>query len=414
LVCWSALLIYIGAQAIPIPPALIKALSPARSSLSTAMTSVVGPDLLIPLSISTTQTVEYLGRFAGYFLIFLLAHELALLVGETRQWLFILGVVLVGIFEAAIGIAQFVLSGNSTPATGTYVNRNHLGGLLGMILPIALGQATISLRYAADRASPFMSIERTARICVWCSVCGILLGGILCTSSRMSAIACVIAATATLCLVYRPSLPKLTSIAICVLLAMAFLLPAVFVDRFALLAIDDGRDAHTRLDLWRDSISIVKAFPLFGSGAGTYSTALLQYKTVAPSHNVNFAHNDYLQHLCELGIIGIVPLAVLATFVFLKTFFATTRAETREQRALGAGLTGAMLSMIVHSAVDFNLYIPANAAVLAWIAGSSLALPYLTDSVRRPQARRRGWIRVTPFGRAVASGAHSNGHPVSN
>ena len=62
--------------------------------------------------------------------------------------------------------------------------------------------------------------------------------------------------------------------------------------------------ADTRAQIWSDSRGIVSAFPLFGVGLGGYESALYRFKTVAPMHTVDFAHNDYLQVLTEMGIIG--------------------------------------------------------------------------------------------------------------
>src|SRR3984957_19125617 len=53
---------------------------------------------------------------------------------------------------------------------------------------------------------------------------------------------------------------------------------------------------------------------------------------------------------------------------------AAIRAEERVGRFLGLGCVGAMTAIGVHSLADFNTYIPANALVLAWIAGIAASL----------------------------------------
>ena len=46
---------------------------------------------------------------------------------------------------------------------------------------------------------------------------------------------------------------------------------------------------------------------------------------------------------------------------------------------LCAGLLGAFVAIGLHSLVDFNLYIPANALVLAWLAGVAMS-PGMSES----------------------------------
>jgi hypothetical protein len=47
---------------------------------------------------------------------------------------------------------------------------------------------------------------------------------------------------------------------------------------------------------------------------------------------------------------------------------------------------GALGAILLHSLVDFNLYIPANATVAAWVAGLALA-PQPLRSARTPACR---------------------------
>lgn len=106
-----------------------------------------------------------------------------------------------------------------------------------------------------------------------------------------------------------------------------------------------------------------------GVGMGGYETAFLRFRNVAPMNTVDYAHNDYLQYLAELGLVGfLLALGVLGRCLY----------------RMGLGLERSRLvaaAMGVHSLFDFNLYIPANALVLAWILGMATA-PALPESKR--------------------------------
>jgi O-antigen ligase len=43
-----------------------------------------------------------------------------------------------------------------------------------------------------------------------------------------------------------------------------------------------GHSTDTRLAIWADTLRLVKAYPLFGAGAGAYESALYRYKTADP------------------------------------------------------------------------------------------------------------------------------------
>jgi O-antigen ligase len=88
---------------------------------------------------------------------------------------------------------------------------------------------------------------------------------------------------------------------------------------------------------------------------------------------VDFAHNDYLQVLAEFGLIGFLLLAALLIRTLVRVFRATLGDGPQRYLAIACG--GSLTAILLHSFVDFNLYIPANAMVLAWIAGVAEALP---------------------------------------
>jgi O-antigen ligase len=86
-----------------------------------------------------------------------------------------------------------------------------------------------------------------------------------------------------------------------------------------------------------------------------------------------FAHNDYLQYLIELGALGSLLVVAAGACIVFRAGRSAMRTDG-DQRALAAACCGCFTAVLLHSAVDFSLQIPANGLLLAWVAGLACAL----------------------------------------
>jgi O-antigen ligase len=84
---------------------------------------------------------------------------------------------------------------------------------------------------------------------------------------------------------------------------------------------------------------------------------------------VDYAHNDYLQTLAELGIVGFALGLALVWRIMTRVVRLALFHQESPGWALALGLAGGIAALLLHSLTDFNLYIPANAMTLAWICG---------------------------------------------
>jgi O-antigen ligase len=99
-------------------------------------------------------------------------------------------------------------------------------------------------------------------------------------------------------------------------------------------------------------------------------------------HTVDYAHNDYLQVLVEFGIVGFLAGLVFLLRLLWKAIRAATYSYSVDGRYLAIACVGS-ITILLHSLVDFNMYVPANSMLFAWVAG--LAAVHLRKS-RRSQA----------------------------
>jgi O-antigen ligase len=99
--------------------------------------------------------------------------------------------------------------------------------------------------------------------------------------------------------------PLLALVTAAVIGAAVWLPPDALIRRLTNLSAPGAISTAMRLNIWADTFRLIEAYPVFGCGAGAYESAMHRYQTAAPLNTVDYAHNDYLQLLAELGIPGV-------------------------------------------------------------------------------------------------------------
>jgi O-antigen ligase len=129
--------------------------------------------------------------------------------------------------------------------------------------------------------------------------------------------------------------------------------------------------ASFRLDTWRDGLRLALSSPLVGTGLGAFHDAYPRFKQGHGLIRVEHAENDYVETLAEGGVVGLA-FVLLGGGILLTAAAREDRrgdsTDARVLRGLAAGATAGLIALAVHSAVDFNLRIPSNAALAAALA----------------------------------------------
>jgi O-antigen ligase len=365
---WTALLLpaYVLLQIIPLPLAALRVFSPQRAQMLDALVPVGAGTGWASLSVFPAATFQYFLLVCAYLAVFLLVRQAA--------WRTVWPLLGIAALEAALGIWQHFAGAADEMRRGTYANRNHFAGLLEMVLPFAVMYAVALSRRGRSALAA----------CAAWALAGLLFIGIVYSFSRMGFVAALFSLFVMGALA-GPTRRRWVAAGLLVALALGafvFLPPDALILRFAQLASADGLTANGRTDLWSNTLPLIRAYLPFGCGLGGYETAFYPFKKSGPLVTDDFAHNDYLQLLAELGIPGFLIVAAGAFWIARRAVRGALGLQDPEQRYFALACAGALAAILLHSTVDFNLYIPANVMVLMWIAGMTAALD--TGAVRHP------------------------------
>jgi len=131
---------------------------------------------------------------------------------------------------------------------------------------------------------------------------------------------------------------------------------------------------------WQATLDQYRLSPLWGTGAGTHLYYGRLFRRPQLQADPVHSHSDYLELLAEYGIVGeLLAVAFLLTHLTnglhairditlhrLCNALSTARSDTL---ALTLGSTAAVAALMAHSVVDFNMHIPGNALLFAFLFG---------------------------------------------
>jgi O-antigen ligase len=367
---------YIALQLVPLPLPLLRLLSPERAGLVDRLASVTQTSYFASISIAPAITFQHLLRMAGYTLVFLLIRDIAWHSLKRRSWAAAIPLMVIATVEAVAAISQSIAGAE---VEGTYANKNHLAGLLEMVLPLTAAYGLSFLQ--AERTQRTVPVLRALRAVGLLVLSIVLFAALLLSLSKMAFAAAlgglfVMGGLAVWSIDEGPGRKiALATLAALVVFFMVFVPSDELMKSFMALFSDEWSTGEGRFPTWIDTLRLMRDYPLVGCGLGNYGTAFLKFQTAIVDKDFTWAHNDYLQIASELGAVGFGILAVLLGVVFIHALRAALHSDERSTRFLGLGCVGAMTAIGLHSLTDFNMYIPANALVMAWICGIATSLP---------------------------------------
>ncbi len=406
MVLWSWL------QNVSMPTSWLQVLSPMAAA---AQLPAEHGTLSIDIFQSRTMASLAFAYFAIFVVVLLTVRDTVRL-GQLAQAL-----VFSGVLQAVLGAVLFSIQAkyqiffvpvSHSRMIGSFVYHNSLAGYLCMCLSIGIGLMLARLGDAESHNGQWkahvvaaiafvLSPKMRLRLLLIVMVIALVL-----TRSRMGNAALFVSMITVgfvAILVARKNAPQtivlITSLIIIdVLVIGSWVGLEKVVERIQETDIATGEggkseSVEARTEAAHTALPIVRDFPLFGTGGGSFYNIFLSYRT--PNYGatyVDHTHNDFVEIATDYGLVGV---GILGTLVVLTLAVAIRSLAQRKDKlpwGIAFGVAMAIVALLFHSTVDFNLQIPANAMTIVVI----LAMGWIAYSVPAPRKLDESSKRTKP------------------
>lgn len=385
-------------QIVPLPPAMVDAISPQLADLLPRYSEGSGENMrwstisLVPEE--TLAGLMILFAQAAYIWVLTqrvhgpddLARFLRVVAGTTvclslvgiAQYLFGNGRFL-WIYEPAFGSAGGVVK-------GTFTNRNHFAGFLAIGFSavawwtLADGVRTTGRRHRHSHRPAPPQRASEPRLSLGLAAMATVAFATALSLSRGGTLALILSAVTTTGLfVWSGHVGMRTAIGL--LIAAGILGVALTIhgsddvgNRLAtLLDEQELAEGFSRLEVWKAAIRSIGGFPWLGTGVGTHAD--VSPISMPPTGGLVFTHaeSSYLTLGVESGIPGLLLACMTILLVFVSCFILAGSPSHRERGIAAAG-AGMLAAGAGHAVGDFTWYAPAISTLLLAMGASIVRL----------------------------------------
>jgi O-antigen ligase len=370
-------------QVIPLPLPVLEAISPRSAEIHAG--AAVGPAAWRTLSLAPNLTVYELLKYLGYAVFAFLVFRSVRTKKQAEILVFLM--ILAGVFQAVYGLVM--LFGGSAEvfgwknrwyqgsAFGTFVNRDHYSAFLEMVFPLAVGYLLAKANFfSLKKGISFREkilwfgqerLGKAAILILLSVVIGVGLFFSRCRSGILIFFLTVFLMAIALSAGGRGvegerrrgqrARRVIRTVALIIIFSVLLIGIKPILERFSLEVLE----AEGRPILYKNTIELIKDYPLSGTGLGTYIHSYTKYEQKYVRGITDHAHNDYLEVLAESGLVGGGCLIAAAFGALGWLFVKWGRRRDDFVRGVVLGCLAGAAAVLFHSLTDFSLRMPANA-----------------------------------------------------
>jgi O-antigen ligase len=329
---------------------------------------------VIPLSVYPFLTKIELLRMTSYFVLLFLSGQAF---RTPRQWRdFAWFIVLLGFTIAVFAVLQDLTFNGKLYwfremryggiPFGPYVNRNHFAGLMELLIPTGL--AMLAVPGVRRQQMPLLAL-----------LAAMPVGALLLTGSQGGMIALGGEVILLVTLLWMRPGEKTHSFTFVVALILAgglvgWLGVGQVIQRFSEIRNPEVTEDR-RISMARGAYHIFRDHPWIGTGVGTIISVYPAYETAYDATIVDHVHDDHFEILAETGVLGAFCWLTFIGLLVAYGFKTVSAHQDPVVRSVQLGTFVGCAGLLVHSLVDFNLHIPANALLFYLMAGFASTNP---------------------------------------
>lgn len=352
-------------QLLPLCLDFIAFFSPATVSLYKNF--MVQPLLnLFTLSIYQESTINIFLQFLSYLAVFFVI--LNYLDTQKKERRLILLIIYTGFIYSLYGIIRILIVPRGV--FSTFTNENHFAAYIEMIIPLTITYSLIEI--SRPKRIVFIFIAVVQILALFFSLSR---AGIICFSLSFFLLFFLIQ--------LKRKIKKSFGGIIILLLSLSLFLGIIGIQSIIkeLSSLSNPIAAYAdRFGIVKDSLKIIKDFPIFGTGLGTFGEIFQKYKTSAVQVSYIFAHNEPLQLLAETGIFGFLFIFLFLFFYLGNIFSLWLKRRDRYVIYITLGTLISLVSVILHSIFDFVFHVPANTLLFFILLALSFRIVYIKES----------------------------------
>ena len=366
------------AQSLPLPPAVVQAISPHASGVQTLIQLATGSRWQT-LTIDQQATRDGIATIATALFVFWAARDALAHAGARAA---VRLVAITGTIAAVVAVAARItapglilwtwqpIDPNAKPY-GPIVNPNHFATWLLMSGCLAAGDLVARIRSRwPDRSSSRRLLvhdllaEGTVPLLALCTAA--ILLAVIASGSRGALAGLVVAALTAFAASRGMGVSRQSLVRGSAILAVAFTI-AIWVNADVIAGRMVPGTEVRRSTIWRETLPIVRDFPITGTGLGTFKWAMMSYQQSKSERLFNQAHDEYLQLIAEGGVLLALP-AMVAIGAWLVLAVRRLRDDRRDAAALRVAAFAGLAGVAMQCVWDAALRVPANALMLALLA----------------------------------------------